>query len=301
MVLVLGGATLAFSACGGPKEAKIFNKVTDLYGFAGATTAAMLDQMTSPETSANALTQDEEAKIGEINKHMNMLEGFVGGKKPVNVTKAENVEIEGYAQKLKIEVDSIKGKSTIYMYYNETRLDNEEIDIDDSDDEEEIESKLSGIIVVGDQQFEMKGTKEVEGDEIELEFEARIENGNYVKFKQETETGEQEFSYELRDVNDVLLDKVEFELEIENGEIEIEYKLLDSNNQIQKYKMEKETENGVDKIKISYTVDGKKTSVKLTIETVENITYYVYNINNGESIIRFEEGATTPTPEVPVA
>lgn len=297
MALIFAGTTLVFAGCGNSGKAKVFNNVTDLYGFAGATTALLLDNASTTTVDSLALTEDEIAKIGEINKNMNMLEGIIGGKKPVNVS-VEETDNEVYKHKLTIEINALSGKTEMKMYYNETLLDNEEIDIEDSDEEEEVESKLTGIIKIGEQEFAISGKKEVEGDEVELEFEARINNGNYVKFKQETELGEQEFSYELYDKDENLLDKVEFELEIEDEELEIEYKFLDSNSQIQKYKMEKLIENNVEKIKLSYTNNGETTVVKITVEKQQEKNYYVYNINNGETILRFQEGDTNPAPEM---
>lgn len=259
-VLATGIGTLA--GCGGKNNSEPLSSTTDIYGFAGATTAMLASdqaiggQMIGANNTNSSLQKNLETMIsGTLDKYMNIFDSITGGKKPVDVkeTAVEDEFKNQYNHKLVISVGSIDGEETNYtMYFNETLLDSDE-EVDDID-EEERETKLSGVLFVNDdrdQALYVTGKKEVEqeNDESEMEvefvasyFESGSERENdKIVFKQEKsiENGEVEEEYAFSIVVDGMETQMNFDLERDTrGNIEVEYEYnvgnLNANFEIEK-------------------------------------------------------------------
>ena len=234
----------------------------------------------NPETPTDPL----EAQIAEVTKYINMFEGMIGSN-ALNTVTEENVvykEVE-YAVKSTITVPNLDGTNTVYvMYYNETALPAEK----DKEDEEEqeIESKLEGLLVLGNLEYAIEGEKELEEGEMEVHFTASAADGTRIDVKQEIEEEEQSFEYKLFDAEGKLLQESKVELEQEKDETEMKLELKDAEGKPQKYSFEKETEDGETEIKVKYTDEtGKLNVCKVKVVTDETMgeSKYVFQFEDG--------------------
>lgn len=134
------------------------------------------------------------------------------------VTESDRPE---YEIKLDIRYTDINLEETAFtMYYNQTRILDDDDWEDRFDDEEEY--RIDGIVLLDGNEYTIRGEKEKEEDEMELAFWCFLDEGSYVHVKQEKERDESEFEYEIyqggRKVH-------AYSLEQEDGEVEL--KLLD--------------------------------------------------------------------------
>lgn len=122
---------------------------------------------------------------------------------------------------------------SIKMYYDEIKT-NTNVEIDDEKEEVETSTTLQGVMIVGENTFDVVGKREFEtdGDETESSIEfttkSRLNNQNYVKISQsvEQENGEHEIEYEYEIFqNGRKIQEFETEIENENNRVEIEFKL----------------------------------------------------------------------------
>ena len=244
---VLATGVGALAGCGGKSNSEPLSNTTEVYGFAGATTAMLASdqtiggQMLGANNTGTSLQENLETMIsGTLDEYMNIFDSITGGKKPVDVreTAVEDEYKDQYNHKLTISVSSIDGVETNYtMYFNETLLESDE-EVDDID-EEERETKLSGVLFVNDdrdQALYVTGKKEVEQEdgesEMEVEFTASyFESGserenNKIVFKQEksVENGEVEEEYAFSIFVGGIETQMNFDLERDTrGNIEVEY------------------------------------------------------------------------------
>lgn len=167
------------------------------------------------------------------------------------------------------------------MYYNETVFPPDE---DDDDDEREIESELEGIMILDGCEYAVEGKRELEEDEAEVTFLARIDRNHYIKVKQEIEPDEQKFVYE-RIENGRCVSKSEIKIEQESDETEIELEFLEGETR-GVYRFDRETENGKTEIKILADVNGSKTVVRVSIveNPVTGELEYEYRFTSGSKV-----------------
>ena len=144
--------------------------------------------------------------------------------------------------------------------------------------------------------LEGKKTLEVETEDGETETENEIffktylseadKDVNYVtvKYTVEVENDETENAYEYCRYQDGKLverTKINVETETENGETEESIKIQSLVGGVSKiYKLERETEAGNEKLKLSYTENGTVKNVK--VEVVDG--QYVYSFSDGSQI-----------------
>lgn len=236
--LLIGGVIATagvFAGCGPKGDTELFSKTSDVYGFAGATTAMIMSDDTIGQTMAGATelpslkTLLQDSIQTTLDDYMNIFDSVVGGANPVE-TSVENGDFDGYDHKMTITMSSIEGKNKSFvLYFNETLAQDDSFDIEDSD-EEERETKLDGKLVVGDMTFYVVGEKEIEDGEIEVSFRASLTKGdtkNYVEFSQEHSVEnnkiKEEYKFEIYFGGELLTDFA-FEMEKgKSGKIEVEY------------------------------------------------------------------------------
>lgn len=294
-VLATGAGMLA--GCGGSNNDNM--TTTDIYGFAGVTTAVLAnDKMISEQmvgANANAETslndQLSDTISNTLDKYMSVFDSIMGGKKPVNVVENDVEEdlASVYDHKLTISTSYIDGNSAVYeMYFNETLMNDNNHKVHDSDREER-ETKLSGVMYIdGDHTntLYIEGKKEIEAGEMEIEFSASIyQSGtererNKVVFKQEVERehGEVEEEYMFDIYVDGQVSNFEFGLEKNRrGEVEVEYSQTIGSTQVN-FEIEKERNRIV-----LETMDFFGVELKLDVSTevnpdVANQVRYVYTV-----------------------
>lgn len=135
----------------------------------------------------------------------------------------EDKNYQDYAYKL---VVSYQSSMDYTLYYNEQTLFEE----DEEEDIDEVSSQLEGIMIKNGTPFVVKGQKEVENDEFECELIIYEDDTkqNYIKINQETETNENEYTYEFfKDGR--CIRELSLELEIENNKKEMSIEIQEGN------------------------------------------------------------------------
>ncbi len=279
LALCFVATCVIFTACGSPKKKAVFDSSADAFGFAGATAGALLAGMDTSTTSSSvvnavASTQDQK-NIEIINKYIDIFDNVVGNNTFVSTKEhIDDVESE-YNYKITTTITNLDGKQqTFEMYFTETKLDNTLVTDDDDD---EIESKLSGKMIYEGAEYEIQGKKTIEEDEIEIEFFAYIDQENYIKIEQETENNEQEFEYTIH--KNGLKETMSLEIEEERNEIEIEMQY----NQDTFYKFKREG----NELKITYR-DAEGTGV-IRAKINETGDSVIYTLQDGTTITKTRE------------
>lgn len=255
--------------CNGGDNGEPLKNTTDVYAFAGATTGIL---MSDQEISAQMLTsasiastenatptldelkkQLDEAIAQTLDKYMGVFDSVVGGNKPVDVKDVAS-DKENFKHKLTISANSIDGQKTVcVLYYNETLLNDEEVEVEDSDDEEH-ETKLEGELYFNGSETPLYvfGKKEIdpEDNEVEVTFEARYskdDDKNKVVFKQEREenNGKVEEEYVFQIVVGGVTTEFSFEMEKDaKGNIEVEYEQTIGASKVS-FEIEKNVDNSI--------------------------------------------------------
>lgn len=291
---LVGTMTAALTACdvkgGGGNAAKVKVNANDVYALSALTGAEYLDQTESGATGAAATTRPgviTDADVSGIKDCLNMFDDILAGG-GISQNVAENTDKDGEFKDYPFVMTITVGNTGISakMYYREVNTVTK-TEIDDGEEETEVSTTLSGVMVFGDQKFDVTGKKEIEteGNETEtsIEFTTKSQANplNYVKIKQsvEVENGAQEVEYEYKIYeNGEKVREFKLEIEDENGKTEVSFKMeIENVPEETEYKIIKGDVDG--KFKIKY----EKGKVKgfITVEAVEG--GYKLTYNNGYS------------------
>lgn len=291
---LIGTMTAALTACdvkgGGGNAAKVKVNANDVYALSALTGAEYLAQTESGATGAAETTRPgviTDADVSGIKDCLNMFDDILAGG-GISQNVAENTDKDGEFKDYPFVMTVTVGNTgiTAKMYYKEVNTVTE-TEIDDGEEETEVSTTLSGVMVFGDQKFDVTGKKEIEteGNEketsIEFTTKSQTNRDNYVKIKQsvEVENGAQEVEYEYEIYeNDEKVREFKLEIEDENGKTEVTFKMeIENAPEETEYKIIKGDVDG--KFKIKY----EKGKVKgfITVEAVEG--GYKLTYNNGYS------------------
>lgn len=234
-----------------------------------AISAGELISGSESDTQTASLAGGDTASIAaELDQYMAMLDSIIGGSTPITSTVGANTNAE-YAQYETVQTvttTSVGGVSETYtIYYNETYQP--EYGDDDDWGESEENYRVEGVMLNGENVFEVSGwrTLETEGRETEesLEFTARnAANGMFMVFELENEnegneTG-REFAYTIYQ-NNRRVRSFEIGFEKESGWTgdETEFELFThENGQSMEYEIESVPRGGVEIIRITRRVGG---------------------------------------------
>lgn len=290
---LIGTMTAALTACdvkGGGNAAKVKVNANDVYALSALTGAEYLAQTESGATGAAETTRPgviTDADVSGIKDCLNMFDDILAGG-GISQNVAENTDKDGEFKDYPFVMTVTVGNTgiTAKMYYKEVNTVTE-TEIDDGEEETEVSTTLSGVMVFRDQKFEVTGKKEIEteGDEKEtsIEFTTRSQTNrdNYVKIKQsvEVENGAQEVEYEYEIYeNGEKAREFKLEIEDENGKTEVSFKMeIENVPEETEYKIIKGDVDG--KFKIKYEKGKEKGFI--TVEAVEG--GYKLTYNNGYS------------------
>lgn len=290
---LVGTMTAALTACdvkGGGNAAKVKVNANDVYALSALTGAEYLAQTESGATGAAETTRPgviTDADVSGIKDCLNMFDDILAGG-GISQNVAENTDKDGEFKDYPFVMTVTVGNTgiTAKMYYKEVNTVTE-TEIDDGEEETEVSTTLSGVMVFGDQKFDVTGKKEIEteGDEKEtsIEFTTRSQTNrdNYVKIKQsvEVENGAQEVEYEYEIYeNGEKAREFKLEIEDENGKTEVSFKMeIENVPEETEYKIIKGDVDG--KFKIKYEKGKEKGFI--TVEAVEG--GYKLTYNNGYS------------------
>lgn len=290
---LIGTMTAALTACdvkGGGNAAKVKVNANDVYALSALTGAEYLAQTESGATGAAETTRPgviTDADVSGIKDCLNMFDDILAGG-GISQNVAENTDKDGEFKDYPFVMTVTVGNTgiTAKMYYKEVNTVTE-TEIDDGEEETEVSTTLSGVMVFGDQKFDVTGKKEIEteGNETEtsIEFTTRSQTNrdNYVKIKQsvEVENGAQEVEYEYEIYeNGEKAREFKLEIEDENGKTEVSFKMeIENVPEETEYKIIKGDVDG--KFKIKYEKGKEKGFI--TVESVEG--GYKLTYNNGYS------------------
>lgn len=158
----------------------------DVFAYEAATSIGLLYEYAEPMKLARA--SDELIKT--IQDYLPSVEASLNGDDILSNSQFVNSDREEYKYQLIVSYsDILNNNYSFTMYFNEYIMP--------SDDFDEEESYIEGLIVIGEDEFRMRGEKEREDDEIEASFTCFLNDSSYIRVKQEKEFGESEFEYEL--------------------------------------------------------------------------------------------------------
>lgn len=291
---LVGTMTAALTACdvkgGGGNAAKVKVNANDVYALSALTGAEYLAQTESGATGAAETTRPgviTDADVSGIKDCLNMFDDILAGG-GISQNVAENTDKDGEFKDYPFVMTVTVGNTgiTAKMYYKEVNTVTE-TEIDDGVEETEVSTTLSGVMVFGDQKFDVTGKKEIETEgnekETSIEFTTRSQTNrdNYVKIKQsvEVENGAQEVEYEYEIYeNGEKAREFKLEVEDENGKTEVSFKMeIENVPEETEYKIIKGDVDG--KFKIKYEKGKEKGFI--TVEAVEG--GYKLTYNNGYS------------------
>ena len=219
-------------------------------------------EQTNPEQGAPEQTNPEQgaenAGNHQLDGYMTLVESLLsdGGFKTVSQT-SDRAE---YTEKVVVTYRDMQNEQNSYiMYYNQI-LTKAEVD----EDETEETYDITGIMLIDDTEYPIRGEREIETEgnesEVETEFRVQISDNSYVLVEQseEIEEGEteQEFSYSIYE-NGKLKERSTFEYEEEHGETELKMTCL-KDGATQTLKFERVQKRGREVIRLK-AGDGKET------------------------------------------
>lgn len=289
---LIGTMTAALTACdvkgGGGNAAKVKVNANDVYALSALTGAEYLGQTESGATGAAETTRPgviTDADVSGIKDCLNMFDDVISGG-GITQTVEKNEDVEGLYKDYPFVMTVTVGNTgiTAKMYYKEVNTVTE-TEIDDGEEETEVSTTLSGVMVFDDKEFEVSGKKEIETEgnekETSIEFTTKSKANplNYVKIKQsvEVENGAQEVEYEYEIYeNGEKVREFKLEIEDENGKTEVTFKMeIENAPEETEYKIIKGDVDG--KFKIKYEKGKEKGFI--TVEAVEG--GYKLTYNNG--------------------
>ena len=291
---LIGTMTAALTACdvkgGGGNAAKVKVNANDVYALSALTGAEYLGQTESGATGAAETTRPgviTDADVSGIKDCLNMFDDVISGG-GITQTVEKNEDVEGLYKDYPFVMTVTVGNTgiTAKMYYKEVNTVTK-TEIDDGEEETEVSTTLSGVMVFDGKEFDVTGKKEIEteGNETEtsIEFTTKSKANplNYVKIKQsvEVENGAQEVEYEYEIYeNGEKAREFKLEVEDENGKTEVSFKMeIENVPEETEYKIIKGDVEG--KFKIKYEKGKEKGFI--TVEAVEG--GYKLTYNNGYS------------------
>lgn len=289
---LIGTMTAALTACdvkgGGGNAAKVKVNANDVYALSALTGAEYLAQTESGATGAAETTRPgviTDADVSGIKDCLNMFDDILAGG-GISQNVAENTDKDGEFKEYPFVMTVTVGNTgiTAKMYYKEVNTVTE-TEIDDGEEETEVSTTLSGVMVFDGKEFEVSGKKEIETEgnekETSIEFTTKSKANplNYVKIKQsvEVENGAQEVEYEYEIYeNGEKAREFKLEIEDENGKTEVTFKMeIENVPEETEYKIIKGDVDG--KFKIKYEKGKEKGFI--TVEAVEG--GYKLTYNNG--------------------
>ena len=288
---LIGTMTAALTACdvkGGGNAAKVKVNANDVYALSALTGAEYLAQTESGATGAAETTRPgviTDADVSGIKDCLNMFDDIISGG-GITQTVEKNEDVEGLYKDYPFVMTVTVGNTgiTAKMYYKEVNTVTE-TEIDDGEEETEVSTTLSGVMVFDGKEFEVSGKKEIETEgnekETSIEFTTKSKANplNYVKIKQsvEVENGAQEVEYEYEIYeNGEKAREFKLEIEDENGKTEVTFKMeIENAPEETEYKIIKGDVDG--KFKIKYEKGKEKGFI--TVEAVEG--GYKLTYNNG--------------------
>lgn len=230
---------------------------TDNYFMSGISGVSLLRTNTN-NFKRQALTDETKAEIIE---NFTMLEDMLGSQ----VVKSESLESDdpNYTYKYLVELNMLDGTIANYTYYYNERVIEQDYD--------ETESIISGVVLVDGISYDLRGTRETESNETEIEYRIQEANGDYVLIEQENEYQEESFSYSKYEGGRKVLE-FELEKETKGQKTEYEIKQKTGSNSYQ-YEILERGEMSLVEVKVRENGISYTTRFKITYDEFGNPNY----------------------------
>ena len=267
------------SAPGGDLPPTINNGTSaeSLYAFEAVTSVGLLSQVQNQGQAMGvrrAIQVDDEL-VNKLNAYLPTVESALKGESLLTSAKTEASDDPMYETKQIITYTDINmTEMTIVMYYNETIIVDDDEDDDDWDDkhEQEQESFIEGTITVDGNTYKMRGEKELDDDEYEINFRYILSETSFVLVEQEIERGEQEFTYTLVENG---REVYEYSLEIEDDEVSLEMEAGNSESEMKFFLANRDGKNLIG-CKIEEGRDEEVVFFEKIVSPEGQVTYQLY-------------------------
>jgi predicted heme/steroid binding protein len=301
----LAGTDATAIFAGSPHSASILNS----FPIVGTLEGVVVDPI---DTEAGASTDNVPLELDQetIDYYLALLDTFFSESSlMVQTVVSDKPE---YQTQLVIQTKDQLGNPISYtLYYNETPIselplsgsnndsfDSEagatEDDSNSSDDDyhfdddfdNEVESVLVGLLLIGEEVYELEGKKVVETDETKYVLRSFVDSLNYLTIRFETKADEQKFSLEIVE-NGILVSATKVKVETEAFETKVAIEFREGVNYAN-YVFKLETEDGQQEIKIrTWTItdsisNSGEVKIIVTTDEVTGETTYVF-VENGSN------------------
>ena len=222
------------------------------------------------------LTEGEQQIAETVSGYLSLVEGLLSDEAIQYTAVQLEEDLYGYSCRMTVTVRDMLGGSIEYTMYYDKVLTGSETD----GDETEHEYSIDGILLVGNEQYPVKGEKETETEtdetELSLCFTAFRPNDRdrkipYLRMEQETEQEtegdtEKSFVYTLFDeVGDKIeTTAVEYEHDTEDGELELKIIVERGSRKDELRFRRKDGQNNV--LDAEATIDGEQYTFSVTVQ-----------------------------------
>ena len=281
----------ALSAVAGANYLARLNEVAATQGKEGGTLAADVYAVTKTDVNESPVERSDvnerpveysDESVADIKNCLTMFDAVL--ESGISHTVEKNEEVDGDFADYNFIMTVTAGDFSVKVYFNELYTESKtEIDEEDGTEEFEESTYLSGVVLYGEEIFDVTGKREVENEdgenEYSIEFVTKKDDKNYVKvsYESETERNKAETSYEYEIVTDgKKVSETELSIETENGKTEIKFELENKSAEGKtEYKIVKKDDS--DKYEIKAEFNGKKSYI--TVETADGS--YTFTYSNG--------------------
>lgn len=241
-----------------PSGQDIFIQEQHVLPVSFVSTASLLSSQPLELSSETILLSSIQSPTEAITTYLGMIEVLLSPSGfPLVDVKASTRE--GYETEVHIQAVDMLGKPISYqLYYNVT---------DYQEKKDEVTYTIEGLMMIGQQQYMMIGTKEVEDDEEKIIVRAKVDESNYIESIYETEDNES--FYRIRVVKSGQVES-ESTLKIEYEDDELKIKVIIEHADFSaEYELKYEIEDLLGIIKVEYElnnhIDQTKTSGEMRI------------------------------------
>lgn len=230
-----------------------------------------------PDTQSPVVTPE---KIEFLGESMLMIENIMASSSVTTDTESDRAD---YMRKMTVTVTDLSNVTHSYViYYNETASE---------ESDGEIESTISGILVLNGQDYSVSGKREkdLEDNEYEIKMTVKFGENERVEFEQEIEekNGVKEFSYKYTLYENGRKVK-SFELEREtaaDGETEVEMEIIKDNGEKTKIEYEFSDKQSAEISIVIKFPDNTSAEIEVKCESDRYVFTY-----NGEETIYYKPG-----------
>lgn len=273
-VLILA-ITIALWPNGGlppnPSE-KLLKSDHEIISFSAVSSISLISTMGTNELislPATLQATEEPEVITRVLPYLRTVEQLLLSDSGLNIVTGIS-DLPEYETFMQFETRNLLGGIKTYvMHYNMVLVD---------EDDDESEYSLEGILIFGENTYQVIGEKEIEDDEESVKFKAFKDASNYVESTYKIENDEQTFEFKVVQ-NGLTVSESKFEIEFDQDETKVKLSFKEGNNE-GTFEFEYFTEDGLNFIKIEFEIDLNNQSssgemiVQMVTDPLTGITVY---------------------------